>query len=424
MHYKLYDIYQSGHPVTTDSRNVAPQSLFFALKGDRFDGNAYAAGALEAGASYAVVDDPKIAVDDRYILVPDTLKALQSIARLHRRNLDIPVLAITGSNGKTTTKELVSRVLGKRFKVSTTRGNLNNHIGVPLTLLSIEPGTEFAVVEMGANHQGEIASYCRIAEPDYGLITNIGKAHLEGFGGEPGIRQGKGELFDWLRRTEGIAFYPTDSQPLKEMVTIRPQLTAHGFSASALKKLPAQNNMLSLEYAGYPLHTHLAGDFNIHNIAAALAIGEYFEVDTADSISAIESYVPDNLRSQRIVTKHNILFMDAYNANPSSMSASLDYFSRIDEPGYKKMLILGDMRELGRYTEQEHRAVLHQIGRNGFTDVYLVGEQFQSVNDGLYKSFATVETLAEYLREHPVNKRVILIKGSRSIRLDEIEPFL
>ena len=398
--------------------------MFFALKGENFDGNAYAARALEAGAVCAVVDDPKVAADERYFVVPDVLKTLQALARLHRRTLEIPVLAITGSNGKTTTKELVSRVLAKRFKVSTTKGNLNNHIGVPLTLLSIEPGTEFAIVEMGANHQGEIASYCAIAEPDYGLITNVGKAHLEGFGGEAGIRKGKGELFDWLDRTGGTAFYLAKSEALTEMAAERPNLTAYGFSSSVLDLLPSENNLLTLDYTGQPIHTQLVGDYNIYNVAAALAIGEYFEVDTTDTIAAIESYAPDNNRSQRIVTERNILYMDAYNANPSSMTAALENFAAVVEPGYEKMLVLGDMRELGDQSESEHRAILDKIGTLGFREVFLAGEVFQSVNDGRYMAFPAVGNLAEYLQEYPINKGVILIKGSRGIRLEEIVPIL
>ena len=424
MIYKLHDIYQAGHSVETDSRKVVPGVMFFALKGEHFDGNAYAARALEAGAVCAVVDDPKVAVDSRYYVVRDVLQALQAIARLHRRTLEIPVLAITGSNGKTTTKELVSRVLAKRFNVSTTKGNLNNHIGVPLTLLSIAPGTEFAVVEMGANHRGEIASYCAVAEPDYGLITNIGKAHLEGFGGETGIRKGKGELFDYLARTDGTAFYLSESEDLSEMAAERPGLTAYGFSSSVLDVLPAENSLLTLRYADRPIHTQLVGDYNRYNVAAALAIGEYFEIDTAAAIEAIGSYVPENNRSQRTITGRNTLYMDAYNANPSSMSAALDHFAGVEEPDCEKALILGDMRELGDYAEAEHRAILDKIRSHGFSRVYLTGPVFGSVGNGEYPAFPTATELAEFLREFPIQKCVVLIKGSRGIRLEEIIPLL
>ena len=424
MIYELYDIYQAGHPVTTDSRRVAPGDLFFALKGGNFDGNAYAGLALDAGAVCAVVDDPQVAVDERYMVVPDVLKALQGMARLHRRSLEIPVLAITGSNGKTTTKELVSRVLAKRFQVSTTRGNLNNHIGVPLTLLSIEPGTEFAVIEMGANHLGEIASYCTIAEPDYGLITNIGKAHLEGFGSEVGIRRGKGELFEYLARTGGTAFYSAESEDLQQMAGDLPSLSAYAFSAEALEVLPEKDNLLTLDYGKTRIRTQLVGDYNKYNVAAALAIGEYFEVDPAAAVEAIESYAPDNNRSQRIETARNIVYLDAYNANPSSMSAALDNFRTISDPEREKVLILGDMRELGNYAAQEHRSLLDRIENSGIEKVYLAGPLFEKVNENRFKAFPDTKTLSEYLAEHPVDKSIILVKGSRGIGLEILLPLL
>lgn len=423
--HTLYNLFSAGHPVTTDSRRVTPGSIFFALKGENFDGNAYAAGALEAGAVTAVVDDPVVAVDERYIVVPDALKALQDLARHHRRQLDIPVLAITGSNGKTTTKELITRVLSQRFRVSSTQGNLNNHIGVPLTLLAIPPGTRFAVVEMGANHRGEIASYCDIAKPDYGLITNIGKAHLEGFGGEEGIRRGKGELFDYLARTGGTAFYPEESDVLHAMIVERPKLMAYGFSVDALQAVPSVDNLLSVRYRGRLLQTCLAGEYNRYNVAAALAVAEYFEVPTEAAIAAIESYTPDNNRSQRVKTARNILYLDMYNANPSSMAAALENFSAIQEEGYRKAVILGEMRELGDYAAVEHRAVVDAVRRLGFDDVFLVGEQFRKMDAQRgVRTFADAAELAAYLRQYPLHQRVILIKGSRGVKLEGVVPEL
>jgi UDP-N-acetylmuramoyl-tripeptide--D-alanyl-D-alanine ligase len=422
--FRVYDLFRSGHPVVTDSRKVTAGAIFFALRGENFDGNTYAAAAVEAGAAAAVVDDPKAAVDERFIVVPDTLKALQALARHYRRELAIPVLAITGSNGKTTTKELISRVLSRRFRVSATRGNLNNHIGVPLTLLAIPPDAEFAVVEMGANHRGEIASYCAVAEPDYGLITNIGKAHLEGFGGEAGIRAGKGELFDWLNDTGGSAFFLADSQPLNEMVAERAELKAYDYSADVLEVLPAENGLLTLRGGGRTIRTGLAGDYNRFNVAAALAVGEFFEVAPEAAIEAIESYVPDNNRSQRVVTARNILYLDAYNANPSSMMAALANFQDTHEPDYKKALILGDMLELGEYAEAEHCKILEQVKSLGFSELYLVGEQFSALGGQSYKTFPTVEKLAETLSAHPLSGRVILIKGSRGIGLEKITELL
>jgi UDP-N-acetylmuramoyl-tripeptide--D-alanyl-D-alanine ligase len=418
--FALYDLYLRHSVVATDSRQVTPGALFFALRGERFDGNAYAAAALEAGAAVAVVDDPKAAADERYVVVPDTLKALQALARHHRRELAIPVLAITGSNGKTTTKELASRVLARRFRTASTRGNLNNHIGVPLTLLAIPPDAEFAVVEMGANHRGEIAAYCAVAEPDYGLITNIGKAHLEGFGGPEGIRRGKGELLDWLARTDGTAFCPVRDETLLEMAAERPGLNVYGYSADALETMPSENGLLTLRLGERTIRTRLAGDYNRANVAAALAVGQFFEVDPAAAVEAVESYAPDNLRSQRVVTPHNILYIDAYNANPSSLSAALENFAAVDEPGYSKALILGDMLELGGYAASEHRAILERAASAGFDEVYLVGAVFSAIGGARYKTFPDVVALGEYLSAHPLAGRAILIKGSRGIGLEKI----
>jgi UDP-N-acetylmuramoyl-tripeptide--D-alanyl-D-alanine ligase len=424
MIYELYNLFQSGHPVVTDSRKVKPGAIFFALRGDSFDGNAYAAAALDQGAVAAVVDDERVVLDDRYFLVPDVLQALQALAQTHRRQLAIPVLAITGSNGKTTTKELVSRVLARRFSVWATQGNLNNHIGVPLTLLSIPAGTELAVVEMGASHRGEIASYCAIAEPDYGIITNIGMAHAEGFGGPEGIRRGKGELFDWLERTDGIAFYSAQSDALGEMAAERSSLMAYAFSPEALELLPAENGHLVLKYGDQVIHTQLTGAHNRENIAAALAIGAYFEVDPQDAVAAIESYQPDNLRSQREVTARNILYLDCYNANPSSTKAVLESFAAAREANRQKVLILGDMLELGEFAATEHEGILFLIRRLGFTSVYLVGELFTAASAGAFPAFPTASALAEHLQEHPLTDRAILLKGSRGIGLESLIPLL
>lgn len=422
--FKLYDIYRHNPVVCTDTRQLTPGALFFALKGENFDGNRYAASALEAGASCCVVDDPAVAVNDRYVLVNDVLTTLQSLARHHRRQLGIPVLAITGSNGKTTTKELVSRVLAKRFRIAMTQGNLNNHIGVPLTLLSIMDCVELAIVEMGANHQGEIAFSCSLAEPDYGLITNIGKAHLEGFGGVEGIKKGKGELFDYLMRTDGMAFYLQDSEPLSEMIEIRPGLMATGYSAEGMEVLPTEDNVLAFRVDGRTIRTNLVGDYNRYNIAAALAVARYFEVPMDMAVEAIESYVPDNGRSQRKVTARNVLYMDAYNANPSSMHAAVENFVSSSEEGKTKMLVLGDMRELGEYADDEHRSVLKAVENAGFGEVCLVGEIFSRVNTNpAYHTFTSQEELAGYLREHPVCDRVILVKGSHGIHLEKTEEF-
>lgn len=422
---RIYAIFRENGKISTDSRRITPGAIFFALKGENFDGNSYAAKALEAGALCCVVDNPAAAPDERYILVEDTLAALQELARHHRRELGIPVLAITGSNGKTTTKELVGRVLARRFRIAMTQGNLNNHIGVPLTLLSIDNAVEFAIVEMGASHQGEIASYCAIAEPDYGLITNIGKAHLEGFGGLEGIKKGKGELFDYLLANRGTAFYLKESAELSNMVDGRPGLSSCAYSTEDVQVVMPGESPLRLQYGQYGITTHLIGDYNRNNVSAALLMARYFGIDPAEAVEAIESYIPDNYRSQRKTTERNILYLDAYNANPTSMLAAIENFSKSLEASHNPVLILGDMRELGVYAEEEHRKILQQIEKSGFKNVYLVGEIFERINGNpAFATFKDVDGLNTCLRERPIEKSVILVKGSRGIGLEKTEEFL
>lgn len=409
----LYDIFKKHPKISTDSRKIDQGSLFFALHGANFNGNSFAASALDQGAAYAVVDDPSVAVSERYIVVDDTLKALQQLAAYHRKELAIPVLAITGSNGKTTTKELVSRVLACKFKVAVTQGNLNNHIGVPLTILNIDRSCEFAVIEMGASARKEIELLSNIAAPDYGLITNIGRAHLEGFGGGDGIREGKGELFDYLERHRGTAFYLADDPILSEMVDQRKGLIGVGYSSKG--DLPA---------------SRLVGDYNRFNIAAAVAIGGYFGVDAEQIAEAVWSYKPDNNRSQRVSTERNELIVDCYNANPSSMSASIgnfmaESFSK-DGRNYEKWAILGDMLELGEFAADEHTAILRQLEGGDITDLYLVGAHFcdaaTRVEAPSYRlhSFANRNDLKTLLHNQRPLHKFILIKGSRGIGLEAI----
>lgn len=340
---ELYDIFRRHPRISTDTRRIEPGSVFFALHGATFDGNRFAADALSKGAAYAVVDDPAAVIGDRTVLVGDTLEALQELAREHRRELAIPILAISGSNGKTTTKELVSRVLAERFEVYATHGNLNNHIGVPLTLLAMTRDTEFGVVEMGASACGEIALLASVAEPNYGILTNIGRAHLEGFGGPEGIRRGKGELLDYLAANGGRAFVPREDQVLTNMAAERDGLAAEYYSVALADGIAH----------------HLEGDYNRFNIAAAVAVGRYFDIDGERIRHAVGSYMPDNNRSQRTETKRNTLIVDCYNANPSSMRASVLNF--LAEPAggrSRRVLILGDMLELGAWSEQEHRDIV------------------------------------------------------------------
>ena len=410
---ELYELFSQYPRISTDTRRIEPDSIFFALRGDTFDGNRFVAEALEKGAAYAVSDDPQVAASDerqRILLVDDTLKALQELAREHRRALGIPILAISGSNGKTTTKELVSRVLAERFEVYATRGNLNNHIGVPLTLLAMTRDTEFGVVEMGASACGELALLTSVAEPGYGILTNIGRAHLEGFGGPEGIRRGKGELLDYLAANGGRAFVPREDEVLTNMAAERDGLAAEYYSVALADGIAH----------------HLEGDYNRFNIAAAMAVGRYFDIDGERIRHAVGSYMPDNNRSQRTETERNTLIVDCYNANPSSMRASVLNF--LAEPAggrSRRVLILGDMLELGAWSEQEHRDIVALAGRNPDTELMLVGGEFARACTGMEPQpantalFPSREELIAELRRRPVENAFVLVKGSRGIGLEK-----
>lgn len=407
----LYDAFTRYPLISTDTRRIAPQSIFFALRGASFDGNRFAAEALEKGAALAVVDDPSVALDARYIVVEDTLAALQELAREHRRALGIPILAIAGSNGKTTTKELVSRVLAERFSLYATRGNLNNHIGVPLTLLAMDRSVEFGVVEMGASSCGEIALLCSIAEPNYGLLTNVGRAHLEGFGGVEGVRRGKGELYDYLSATGGTAFVREEDMVLTEMAEEREGLQTVRYSTTLAN----------------PVTHHLEGEYNRYNVAAAVAVGTHFNIEQPAIERAIGGYQPDNNRSQRTLTERNTLIVDCYNANPSSMQLAVENLLR--EPLAErsgKVLILGDMRELGAWSEEEHRTLIKQVAQ-GDARALFVGEEFRKAlavegYEALW--FASCEELRAYLQAEPIRDALILLKASRGIGLERAIEFL
>lgn len=412
----LYDLYLRYPRISTDTRRIEAGSLFFALRGATFDGNRFAGAALEAGAVRAVVDDPAVAAaDPRMFLVDDVLRALQELAREHRRALGIPILAVAGSNGKTTTKELVSRVLSERFELHATRGNLNNHIGVPLTLLAMTRETEFGVVEMGASACGEIARLAAIAEPNYGILTNIGRSHLEGFGGPEGIRRGKGELYDFLAFHGGRAFVREEDPVLTAMIAERPGLAAEYYS----------------ERLADGIESRLTGDYNRYNIAAAVAIGRYFDVDEERIGHAIASYIPDNNRSQRIETPRNTVIADCYNANPSSMRAAIgDFLSEPLGARTRRVLILGDMLELGAWSDEEHAAILRLAAQNPSAELYLVGDAFgkalktaaPDVQAALSsaKHFAAREQLAAELQARPLTEALVLLKGSHGIGLEHI----
>ena len=412
----LYDLFRDHPRVTTDSRHIEPGGIFFALKGERFDGNRFAAESLRLGAAFAVADDPALrddpaAREGRLIVVDDALGALQELAREHRRELGIPVLAVTGSNGKTTTKELLRRVLSERFTVLATGGNLNNHIGVPLTLLSLTREAEFAVVEMGASARGEIALLASIAEPNYGLITNIGRAHLDGFGGPEGVRRGKGELFDFLRDNGGRAFVAAEDATLTAMAREREPMAVEYYSLALADDVPC----------------HLEGEYNRANVAAAVAVGRYFGIAEERILHAVDSYVPTNNRSQRMLTERNTLILDCYNANPSSMQAALDNFL-VQQPdaGAGKAVILGDMLELGDWSRDEHRHVVRLAARDTQARILLVGEHFAEACRSLdplppnVTCFPTRQELEEHLDRNPLSGSLILVNGSRGIGLEHL----
>jgi UDP-N-acetylmuramoyl-tripeptide--D-alanyl-D-alanine ligase len=421
----IYRLFVQHPVICTDSRNITAGSIFFALKGEHFDGNRYALQALDSGAAFAVVDDTALPPHPQLIQVVDTLKTLQDLACMHRQKLGIPVIAITGTNGKTTTKELTAQVLSAKFKVGVTCGNLNNHIGVPLTLLRMTAGTQIGVVEMGANHSGEIAALCRIALPGYGLITNVGKAHLQGFGSLEGVCKAKGELYDYLTATSGAIFYNADNPLLCRMVNERNPKKIYPYGIvknhAAVCHSGAAHPFLHLAVAGYPdIHTHLIGNYNADNILAALAVGAAFGVSPDEAASAINNYVPSNNRSQLLHTGRHTVIMDAYNANPASMAAAIENFAQL--PGAGKYAILGDMLELGAESATEHAAIISLLKEKSFTGVLLVGAQFTQANaGGLFKSFMDVDALRTYLRQHPIaSQATLLLKASRGIHLEDI----
>lgn len=412
------------HPfVCTDSRIIVKNSIFFALRGDTFNGNNFAESALQNGASFVVVDEPQNTKDSRYVLVEDSLSALQALAKVHRRNLKGTIIGITGSNGKTTTKELINKVLSEKFTTKATKGNLNNHIGVPLTLLSFPAELEFGIVEMGANHIGEIAALCDIARPDFGLITNIGKAHLEGFGSFEGVIKGKSELYDFLRINNKKAFLNIDNEILvKEAKNIdcisygsNSQATIHG---QLLGSIPLVSCEVKSQGGSITLSSHLTGRYNFENILAAVAVGTYFGVEPEKIKSAVENYLPENNRSQLVKTKNNILVLDAYNANPTSMKAAISGF---EETAYNnKVLILGGMAELGDYSEEEHNSIVNLAKGKPFDHVYLVGKEYANAILENGSCFNSTSEFYDYLKVHPIKNKTILIKGSRSNKLENI----
>jgi len=452
---QLYEIYLRHPSIQTDTRKLKNGDLFVALKGPNFNGNAFAVKALEQGAAYAIIDEAPLSENmppsypsDRLIVVPDALQTLQELALHHRRQLGIPFIAITGSNGKTTTKELVHAVLASTYTTYTTVGNLNNHIGVPLTILSVQKDAQFAVIEMGANHQKEIESYCRYTLPTHGIITNAGKAHLEGFGGPEGVKKGKGELYDFLRSGDvppvsgvsgGTAFVMWDYDYLRDMSKGLPHIIKYGtHDADITGRIDqgGQSSFLSVSITSGSatgiIHTQMVGDYNLPNVLVAVAVGQHFGVPGDRIRRSIEAYAPSNSRSQLIERDSNHIILDAYNANPSSMRAAIENFARIGTAGHPvpsvaaasaasggKILILGAMAELGEDSQQEHQGIVDLIGQYPWQQVLLVGGDFQRI-DHPYLRFADSRAAAAWFRQAGLRNAYILIKGSRSTKMEEV----
>lgn len=429
---ELYALFLRHPQVCTDTRKLTPGCLFFALKGHSFDGNQFAAYALEHGAAYAVIDDAAVQTSERHLRVADVLTKLQQLATRYRRTFDIPIVAIGGSNGKTTTKELVSAVLSSRYACHSTQGNFNNHIGVPLTLLSMPRSTEIAVIEMGTNQPGDIALLCQIAEPTHGLLTNIGKEHLEGFGSLQGVKEAEAELYHYLARTRGCAFVNLSERYLKGLskgVSCRIAYAESQEYHPGDKKIEVrllggsafvQASFLSDEGDDVEVSTHLMGRHNFHNVMTAIALGIYFKVPAASIKASIEGYVPANNRSQLLHRGTNTILLDAYNANPSSMKPALDTLLHMD--GQHRVAILGDMRELGQDSAKEHRAMLRYAASLGLDTLVLVGDEFGRTPYALYAAlhFPDAAAAKVWYEAQPLEHTVVLLKGSRGMRLEKI----
>lgn len=422
----LYDLFIHNPQITTDSRNCPKGSIFFALKGDKFDGNQYAGKALASGCVYAVIDNPDYYIGERTILVDNVLKTLQQLAHHHRKVLGLPIIGITGTNGKTTTKELLAAVLSTKFNLLYTEGNFNNHIGVPLTLLRLTHDHEMAVIEMGASHPGDIKELVDIVHPNYGIITNVGRAHLEGFGSFEGVIRTKGELYDYIRRSKGKIFIKKENEYLQSIAKGVEQITyGNGDDAFASGQVVSCDPFLVFNWKQqgklHTVETHMIGSYNLDNVLAAVAVGRFFKIPAERISRAIAAYEPTNNRSQFKKTDNNELIIDAYNANPSSMKVALDNF--ITMPVQPKAIILGDMRELGPTSDELHAEVVEQIKKGQFDKVFLCGEHFSKVGKE-FSPFATTEAMVEELRKQPLKGYHILIKGSHSMGLEKLADIL
>ncbi len=417
---QLYQLFLEHPSVETDTRKLTPGDIFFALSGPNFNGNQFALQALAAGASYVVVDENIDEHSDKIIQVDHALSTLQDLAKYHRQQFNIPVIAITGSNGKTTTKELVNAVLATHFICYTTQGNLNNHIGIPLTLLRIQKDAEITVIEMGANHQREIAGYCQYVQPTHGIITNCGKAHLEGFGGVEGVRKGKGELFDYLRLNHGMAFIFNDYDYLQEMASGIDQFNYGTEKAEVIGTAKSQDSFLNLVITtpfNADIHTHLVGDYNLPNVLCAVAVGVHFKVPQQKIKQAIEAYEPGNSRSQMVIKGTNHIILDAYNANPSSMVLAIENLAKIEAEN--KVVLLGAMMELGAESQQEHQNIIDTLQKHSWQQVVLVGGEFAKLEHP-FLYFDNSQQAAAWYRLQNFNNTYQLIKGSRSMQMEKV----
>lgn len=427
----LFNFYvKANYKISTDTRSISQNSLFFALKGENFNANQFASKAIELGASIAIVDEEKYANNTTILFVKNTLTGLQKLANFYRKKLNIPILAITGSNGKTTTKELINVVLSKKYNTLATKGNLNNHIGVPLTILNINKTHDFAIIEMGANHQGEIEALCEITEPTFGLITNIGKAHLEGFKGIEGVKKGKRELYTYLKNNNGKVFINGDDETLCALALDNDKIT-YGCKKlyDVIGKEYSNLKTVSLKYKSRYgqidwnksdlISTQIIGSYNFINCLTACCIGNYFKIEAADIKNAIENYLPTNNRSQVLITNRNEIILDAYNANPTSMKAAIDNFKH--HASENKILLLGDMFELGIESQEEHQKIIDLVIEYNFKSVFIIGEEFFKSTAPNYFKFKTTNDCKAYLAKNKLSGKTILIKGSRLMKMEELQ---
>ncbi|MFH6998402.1 UDP-N-acetylmuramoyl-tripeptide--D-alanyl-D-alanine ligase [Flavobacterium sp. FlaQc-57] len=416
----IHNLFLQCKSVSIDTRKIEKDSMFFAIKGENFDANTFAASALELGALFVIIDNASYVIDERTILVKNSLETLQELAKLHRAYLKLPIVALTGSNGKTTTKELINVVLSKKYKTKATVGNLNNHIGVPLTLLSFTKETEIGIVEMGANHKKEIEFLCEIAQPDFGYITNFGKAHLEGFGGVEGVIEGKSEMYQYLAKNNKLAFVNLeDSIQIEKSKGIKSfTFGVNNDNADIRINSIKANPFVVIEYDNFSVASHLIGLYNANNINAAVAMGYYFKVDETDIKNAIEHYIPENNRSQLLKKGSNEIILDAYNANPSSMAVAITNFLQLE--GQNKIMILGDMFELGQESAQEHKIIVDSLSNQTDSVCYLIGKAFyeNKVSAENLHFYETFDAFSAHLKTIHFNESKILIKGSRGMALE------